>query len=88
MAAAALAVLTAACPIFRVVYQPGEPLINASLAADNKHGIEDGIVVRAASGELFMIGAEMWEDPKWVSMLHRLMRTTGRGAARSARAQA
>ena len=59
------------CPRVRVVYQSSSPdLINQSTigTADNKYGMEDGIVVRTASGGFAMICAEMHDDPKWVAM--------------------
>lgn len=61
-------VSAASCPTFRVIHQPDFSLINASVAPDNKYGIEDGIVVRTSGGALYMIGSEMYADPKWVNM--------------------
>ena len=58
----------ATCPVVRVVHQSPHDLINRTIQPDNKYGLEDGIVVRAESGDLVMIGAEMFSDPKWVKM--------------------
>jgi hypothetical protein len=71
MAAALTAVATMACPQLRVVYQSNSPdLINQSSkgSADNKYGLEDGVVVRTQNGSFFMVSAEMHADPKWVAM--------------------
>lgn len=57
------------CPDIRIVQQRANPdLINQTMQPDNKHGLEDGIVVRSKAGDLVMIAAEMFEDPMWVKM--------------------
>eukprot|EP00966_Prymnesium_polylepis_P172051 3978399-Prymnesium_polylepis.1 len=62
-------ILAASCPSLRVIYAAPDPdLINASTQPDNLHGIEDGNVVRAHDGTFYMIGAEMYGDPKWIKM--------------------
>jgi len=57
-----------ACPNVTVVYTPSHSQINASSDVSNRHGVEDGIVVRRADGGFTMICAEMYSDPKWVAM--------------------
>lgn len=57
-----------ACPNVTLVFLPPQSQINASSDVSNRYGVEDGIVVRRADGTFSMICAEMYSDPKWVSM--------------------
>ena len=69
LALARLAEASLECPDIRIVQQRANPdLINQTMQPDNKHGLEDGIVVRSKAGDLVMIAAEMFEDPMWVKM--------------------
>lgn len=59
---------SSACPTPRLVWAPGFASINASDDPTNKHGLEDGIVVRRADGTFSMIAAAMYGEPVWVRM--------------------
>lgn len=65
-----LSVRALTCPKATLAWQPPTSAINATSlgAQDNKYGFEDGIVVRRMNGSFMMIAAEMYGDPKWVSM--------------------
>jgi hypothetical protein len=64
-----LAAATApACPSPLLAWAPGFSSVNASVAPDNKFGLEDGIVVRRADGGFSMVAAAMYGDPVWVRM--------------------
>ena len=67
-ACASLLLACAACPTPRLVWAPHNASINASSDATNKHGLEDGIVVRRRDGTFSMIAASMYGDPIWVRM--------------------
>jgi hypothetical protein len=57
------------CPSVKLVWLADWKQINASSFPNaSKYGVEDGIVVRRADGGFSMIGAEMYDDPRWVSM--------------------
>ncbi len=65
---ALLAVASTACPTPTLVWLASYTQVNSTCAPANKYGVEDGIVVRRADGAFTMICAEMYGDPKWVSM--------------------
>ena len=59
-----LVAAVSSCPTLRVIYAPtGPDLINATAQQDNVHGIEDGIVVRAASGFYMIVCAAAELEP-------------------------
>ena len=65
---ALLSARAASCPTATLVFLPNHTQWNSSSAPTNKYGVEDGVVVRRADGAFTMICAEMYGDPKWVSM--------------------
>jgi hypothetical protein len=51
------------CPNLTVVTTRAYSQINASIARDNKYGVEDGTVIRTSDGNFHLVTAEMYADP-------------------------
>ena len=68
IASSIIVAASSTCPTVTLVFTPTFSQINSTTDTSNRYGVEDGIVVRRADGGFSMICAEMYADPKWVSM--------------------
>ena len=56
------------CPAPTLVYLSSPASIGNTSDATNKHGLEDGVVVRRADGGFTLLAAAMYGEPIWIRM--------------------